>query len=187
MEEIWKPIKGYEDYYISNYGNVVSKKRKTIIRKTFIRNGYVAVVLFKDNVKKTFSVHRLVAISFLPNPNNLPQVNHKDEDKTNNFVYVNHDGNVDVDKSNLEWCNIKYNVTYGTTKKRMVSTRNNKKSLNSEKQVIQYSKNGDYITEYKSISEAARFNNLSLGDLSEACNGKRKTLNGYIWKIKNVS
>lgn len=175
MEEIWKPIKGYEDYYISNYGNVVSKKRKAIIRKTFIRNGYVAVVLFKDNVKKTFSVHRLVAIAFLPNPNNLQQVNHKDEDKTNNFV------------GNLEWCDIKYNVTYGTTKKRMVSTRNNKKSLNSEKQVIQYSKSGDYITEYKSISEAARFNNLSLGSLSEACNGKRKTLNGYIWKFKNVA
>lgn len=69
-------------------------------------NGYKVVILYKDGKKKTYLVHRLVAIAFIPNPNNLPIINHKDENKTNNNV------------NNLEWCTYEYNNTYGTARKR---------------------------------------------------------------------
>lgn len=102
--EIWKDIVGYENYYqISNYGNVISKerivksknnsfaKKKECIKKAGITNGYKLVLLSKENIEKGFLVHRLVAIHFIPNIENKPEVNHKDGDKLNNHF------------SNLEW------------------------------------------------------------------------------------
>lgn len=115
MNEVWKDIKGFENYYqISNTGKVKSLERKVPskikgtfqiikekIRKTTTTTaGYEYVVLSKDNIHKTLLIHRLVAEHFIPNPNNLQCVNHKDENKLNN--------NVD----NLEWCDYKYNNTY---------------------------------------------------------------------------
>lgn len=105
--EFWKDIKGYEGLYqVSNYGRVKSlgneASRKEKIRKVkYDRNGYPVIILHKNGEKKFFLTHRLVAEAFMPNPDNLPEINHKDECKTNNFV------------ENLEWCNRYYNVTYG--------------------------------------------------------------------------
>ena len=102
MEEIWKDIEGYEGLYqISNLGRVWSV-RKEIYRKPTIVSGYYGVSLTKDGQFDIFTIHRLVAKAFIPNPLNLPQVNHKDENKLNNRV------------DNLEWCTAKYNSNYGS-------------------------------------------------------------------------
>lgn len=152
MKEIWKDIKGYEGFYqISNLGNVRSLQRKApsgksvkqIIRKQSIdKNGYCVVGLNKNKTQKTYKVHRLVAIAFIDNPKNLPEVNHKDEDKTNNNV------------SNLEWCDAKYNLTYGSRKDMFVGTKNNNCKL-SEQDVK------DIRRLYK--KRDPKFNSLALG------------------------
>lgn len=104
MKEIWKPIKDFDKYFISNYGRVKSTKYKTErILKTVVsgRCKYVKVILRKDNKNYTKMVHRLVAEAFLDNPYNLSEVNHKDENKQNNIV------------SNLEWISHIDNIRYG--------------------------------------------------------------------------
>lgn len=113
MEEVWKPIKGYEGIYeVSNYGRIKSLQRirnnknglitlKTSIRKPQVsRGGYLCVILRKHNDPKYHYVHRLVASAFIPNPNNYPFINHIDEVKTNNQV------------NNLEWCSRLYNNNF---------------------------------------------------------------------------
>lgn len=111
MEE-WKNVIGYEGLYeVSNKGNVRNVRRNTLLKLSKNRYGYIQVYLYKNGIRKGFRVHRLVAEAFLSNPDNLPQVNHKDEDKTNN--------NVD----NLEWCDQKYNVNYGHRTENAINTR----------------------------------------------------------------
>ena len=108
MEEIWKPIQ-YDGYEISNFGRVKSYKYDKIngkIMKPYrTTKGYLQIDLQLDGRKRQnrvhLAVHRLVAQAFIPNPDNLPEVNHKDEDKTNNHV------------DNLEWCTTEYNCNYG--------------------------------------------------------------------------
>ena len=105
MKEIWKDVKGYEGMYcVSNFGRVKSfKRKKAMILKPFYNmDGYLNVELRDSKSRKTISVHRLVAIAFVPNPLNKPQVNHIDEVKTNNNI------------SNLEWVTQKENMNHGT-------------------------------------------------------------------------
>lgn len=122
MKEIWKDIPEYEGLYqASNLGNirvlnrVVNsgiKNNNTVIRKgkllkQRINQGYYEVALSKNNKKKFLKVHRLIAITFIPNLNNFPSINHKNENKLNNNV------------NNLEWCSVKYNCNYGTRNQRI--------------------------------------------------------------------
>ena len=109
MQEIWKTIEECEDYQISNMGRIKSFKNDKVngkIMKPYkTTNGYLQIDLSLDGRKRKnrlhLAIHRLVAKAFIPNPDNLPQVNHKDEDKTNNCV------------TNLEWCTNEYNSNYG--------------------------------------------------------------------------
>lgn len=105
--EIWREINGHSNYIISNKGNICNKNSKMQL-KTVMQNGYRAVSLYCGNNKaKRLYIHRLVAQSFIENPENLPQINHKDENKINNDV------------ENLEWCTAKYNINYnGLTHRR---------------------------------------------------------------------
>ena len=179
-KEEWRPIAGYEWLYeVSNLGNVDSlnnyrrKQKRLRMVVSLDRNGYCQVLLSKKNKAKCYKIHRLVAMAFIPNPNNLPCINHKDEDKHNNFVYINEDGSLDLEKSNLEWCTVKYNNNYGTRKKRL-----------SEKisfPVIQLTLDGKYIKKFNSITEAAKATYSRCSDIGYVCRGKMEQTNGFKW------
>jgi len=144
MEEIWKDIAGYEGaYQVSNLGRVKSfrqsskmgKPKEWILKPSLINSGYGVVTLYSKEKREKFQIHRLVASAFLPNPNNLPCVNHRDENKLNNCV------------ENLEWCTYQYNNNYGTAKVRAID----KVSPN----VLQKTLDDDVIAIYKSAKIAA--------------------------------
>lgn len=181
MEERWLPIPGYEGYYeVSNTGKVKSLTRTitdsngrqvTYIGKEKIQkinNGYYVVGLNKNGVKKIFKVHRLVALAFIPNPKNLPIVNHKDENKLNNNI------------NNLEWCTIEYNNNYGTKKDR-ISQNITKKSIIMCDKITH-----EPIKEFLNANIAAK----ELGHATyssgiyKVLHGERPSALGYWWKYK---
>lgn len=107
-KEIFKDVKDFEGFYkVSNKGKVYSVKRNELLTPAIGNNRYYKVVLCKNGIKINKSVHRLVAEAFLPNPNSLPVINHKDENRLNNNV------------ENLEWCTYEYNTNYGTHRKKL--------------------------------------------------------------------
>lgn len=185
MKEIWKDIEGFEGYYkISNFGNVKSYDRAVIKTNNSVigylgkllspyndGRGYLKVDLHKNGKRISVRVHRLVAKAFIPNPNNLPTVNHKDENKLNNNA------------SNLEWMSIADNNNYGS--------RHNKTSLSHRKRartIYQFTKGGFLINSYPSPAEASDWTGIKRGNiLGCACgctsNGIhiRKTAGGFIW------
>ena len=170
--EIWKDIKGYEgQYQVSNLGNVKSLKRNKVMSPIVRRHGYFGVQLYDGKGKqKTYSIHRLVAQTFIDNPNNYAEVNHKDENKANNRV------------ENLEWCDRTYNVRYGTAMQRSAKHRIN--NLKQSKRIAQYTKDGELIGVFPSIAEIKR----ELGfEQSNICNCAKGHPNyshayGYVWK-----
>lgn len=177
MEE-WRDIPGYEGYYqVSSYGRIKSLprgkhnprwKNQNAIRKQSIKKHYYQVNLSKDGKIQWRAVHRLVALAFLPNPNNLPQVNHKDENKANNHV------------SNLEWCDAVHNMNHGTVRQRMSHTKLTKDYKTKVLQV----KDGKTIAIYNSANDASRKTGISLSAICKVCQGqpKYKTAGGYKWK-----
>lgn len=174
--EIWKDIKGYEGIYqVSSEGRVRSLDRigergyrykGKILTPRPNKRGYMWVVL----VGKNYAVHRLVAQTFIPNPNNYPIVNHKDENPSNNCV------------ENLEWCDAKYNCNYGTANKRRGETLGYDKDNPYSKSVLQYTKEGVLIKKWDSQAEAARQLGVRQGNISSCCMGLRCTAYGFIWK-----
>lgn len=171
MEEIWKDIEGYEGLYqVSNLGRVRSLRRNIIFKNRIERSGYEGVYLYKNKGYKYFLIHRLVANAFISNPDNLPQVNHKDENKLNNCI------------SNLEWCDCKYNQNYGTRGKRISQKQLNDK--NKSKVVLQYTKDGCFIKEWKSTRDIQRNLGFCQSDISKCCRNIIKTVHSYIWKYK---
>ena len=125
-------------------------------------------------------VHRIVAETFLENPDRKPQVNHKDEDKTNNFVFLNEDGSVDKEKSNLEWKSPKDNCNHGTRNERIAKANTNGKQ---SKKVLQLSLSGELIREWPSIGECGR-NGFHFGNVAACCRGERKTHKGFRWEYE---
>lgn len=174
MEEIWKDIEGYEGLYqVSNLGNVRSLDwgRRGFARNLYLKKhnrGYRHVELAKNGSKKSFTVHRLVAIAFLPNPNGYPEVNHKDEDKTNNAA------------KNLEWCTASQNVKH-TMVLHPEKYREKGKSHSRTMRIVQFSKGGNVLRTWQnlvSIRHATGWNDWAI---DECCKGNRKTAYGYIW------
>ena len=180
--EIWRDIKGYEGLYqvsnlgrVKSLGNGCSNASKERILKPFIDNregkGYLRVTLCKNGKTKRFQVHRLVAEAFIPNPNNLPFINHKSEIKSQNNV------------ENLEWCDQKYNNSFGTRIERIVKANIN--HPNKSKPVLQYDLEGNFIKEWESTMEIDRQLGFAHTNISKCCKGKYKQAYGYIWRYKN--
>lgn len=172
MKEIYVKINGYEDYWISNRGNI--KSNKTGILKDRVKSennmGYLYVPLSDGGKVKNYLIHRLVAEHFIPNPENYKEINHKDEDPKNNNV------------ENLEWCDRKYNINYGgrIERQRKSLIEGGKKC----KSVIQL-KNGEIIKEWNSIKEASE-NGYITKYIIKCCKGKKKTYRGYEWCYKDM-
>ena len=172
--EIWKDIEEYKGLYqVSSLGRVKSlyyKKtgKEKIMSSKKEKTGYYRIMLYKYGKGKYYLVHRLVALAFVPNPNNLPEVNHKDENKANNFVWVNEDGSIDLEKSNLEWCNRVYNINYGNRTKK------------TSKPIKQLTLDGTLVAIWPSINEVKR-NGFNCGHICSCCQGQRKTHKGYLW------
>lgn len=171
MQEIWKDIKGYEGLYqISNLGNVMSlnynrEKRSQMLKILTDSGGYKYVSLSNKATKTPKLVHRLVAESFILNPDNKPEVNHIDGNKSNNRV------------DNLEWCTSSENIQHAEK----TGLRNNKYKI----AIYQYDLNGNFIKEWNSIAEAANFYGVYAQNISKCCKKKCKTIGGYIWEYKN--
>lgn len=172
--EIWKDVVGYEGYYeVSNLGNVRSvtrvkkgKQLKPIER----RHGYLAVQLHgkggNERGFKAFSIHRLVAEAFISNPNNYPEVNHIDEDKSNNRV------------DNLEWVTHKQNMNSGT----IIESFEGRKSHRA-KPIIQYDREGNMIAEFDSASDAGKKLGIDYRNIQNSLY-KGQMAYGYYWKFK---
>lgn len=180
--EVWKDIRGYEGFYQSStFGRVRSLDRWVkcpngsircckgkILKPVTNKYGYLKVGLWKNGKVKNFLVHRLVAEAFLPNPENLPCVNHKDENKLNNNV------------NNLEFCDCKYNINFGTRTEKVIAKNTNGKL---SKKVLQYTLDGQFVREWKSIRECGR-NGFIQQAVAACCQGKRKKHKDFIWKYK---
>ena len=199
--EVFKNIEGYEGLYaISNEGRVKSLARdvewrgtirhqpERILKPIANNRGYLHVFLCKDGKVKTYYLHRLVASAFIENPDGLPQVNHKDECPTNNCVFVNEDGSVNYEKSNLEWCTNEYNCNYGTHNQRMAETlTNGKRSI----PVDMLTKDGELIRTFPSSAEAMRWLRIngypkaSHSHVNECCKGRLQSCYGFKWRYAN--
>lgn len=210
QKEEWRKIDGHDGYEVSNLGRVRSLPKKVLVIKkdgTEYYTTYPGCILrprldhggylrLKLGGVKDYRVHRLVAGAFNPNPDNLPVINHKDENKTNNTP------------ENLEWCTIRYNTLYNNHQFRCAESRrkndpehlwtkkmNDTKRKNGvfdrigqktrercSKRVIQLDMGGNHIKEWRSITDAANYYNTDTTKICAVCNGKRKSCRGYKWR-----
>lgn len=201
QEEIWKDVVGYEGLYqVSNLGRVKSLDRKIYFKMPFypysnsvrvsrgriLKNpintaGYPEVRLSKNGNYRTCTVHRLKAEAFIPNPENKRTVNHRDGIKSNNGYHI--DG-----KDNLEWATDSENITHAYRELGAKSALTGKFGSKNpfSKSIIQYTKDGKFIAEYDSMSEAQRKTGIRQGNISSCCCMRPgcKTAGGFIWKFK---
>lgn len=177
--EIWKDIAGYEGFYqISNLGRIRSLDRyanvcgggKRLVKGQIIKpvicvNGYYEAHLRRYGIREVMLLHRVVAETFLDNPMNYPEVNHKDENPANNRA------------DNLEWCTPKYNANYGTRNHRVLLCQD-------FKPVIQFDKEGNFVKRWDSMGSACREVGADISSMIRVCKGKQKTCKGFKWEYE---
>lgn len=161
--EVWRTVEDFPNYEISNMGRIRNINTGYVLSPGDNGHGYLQVTLCQNGEKKRVYIHRLVGIAFIPNPNNLPQINHRNENRADNRA------------ENLEWISIKDNVNYGTRAERF--------SLSRGKPVEQYDLAGNYLNTWTGTREAERQTGISQSSISACCLGKRKTAGGFIWKF----
>ncbi len=181
MEEIndWIPVKGYEGLY--EVSGILGKVRSLnyrghrgvvrILKGGPITDGYIGINLSKNGKTKPFREHRIVAEHFCPNPLNLPEVNHLNEKTDDNRA------------SNLSWVTHKENINYGTRNERVAEAHRGIYNTKTSKPVLQFTKTGEFVQEWPSISEAER-NGFDSGHVSACCRGKLKSHKGFKWRYK---
>lgn len=216
-KRIWKDIQGFEGLYqVSNDGKVRSLDRIINYKDGRARlekghklkphadkKGYTRVTLCKNNKCKPYLVHRLVAMAFIPNPNNWPQVNHKDENKTNNTVW------------NLEWCDRIYNCNYGTRNERISNgnkeenhwtynkpfTEEHKRKLSENhadvkgknnpaaKPVLMFTKDGEFIRRFDCVRHAYEYlgKNRHNSNINKCARGEQEIAYGFKWKYEKTN
>lgn len=161
MQEIWKDVVGASEYYqISNLGNIRNKITGEILKPS--TSGPYLHIELRYGINKYFSIHRMVAEAFIPNPFNFRCVNHIDENKRNNRV------------DNLEWCTYQYNCRYG------------KGALQRNHKVIQYDMAGNALKIWDSMKEASEKLNIKYQNISRCCRGKSKSAGGFMWSFANL-
>lgn len=189
MKEIWKDIKSYEGLYqVSNLGRVRSldkldswgrKVKGKILKPKKEKKGYLRVTLHKNGIPEYFKVHRLVAVNFINNTHNFPEVNHIDENKENNRV------------DNLEWCTTRYNCCYGTRIDRMLKTRGQerkkpyiKKGRCKYRNIIQLDKDNNKIRTFNNASDVEDKLKIDRGLLYRCLRGESLTCGGFKWECE---
>lgn len=182
IDEIWLPVVDYINYEVSNLGNIRSKNRSTTnsngithtyksinLKPSINKYGYYYVDLYANGNKRKMTVHRIVAIAFIPNPDNKPEVNHKDGIKANCTV------------SNLEW------LTHAENNRHAFDTGLNIGMFGSDnpksKPIIQLDKAGNVLNRFPSINEAQVKTGILRSHISECCRGKAMSAGGYVWNF----
>lgn len=186
--EIWLDIPGFEGLYqVSNMGNVKALPKSYVTgfggtlhqperilgkrKQKNVENYYEQVDLSKSGVKRTYYVHYLVALAFIPNPHGYPCVNHKDECKHNNIC------------NNLEWVSYSMNLRYGTLPDRFHKKRINRKDMS--KPVKQLTLDGKLLYVFPSTMEAERLTGIRSQNIGQCCLGRLKQVRGYRWEYYN--
>lgn len=159
--EIWRDITEHPGYMVSNKGQIKNADGKTL-KQQITKDGYLSVALSTNGIQRRYQVHRLVALAFIENHENAPEVNHKDENKQNN--------NAD----NLEWCTREYNLSYGTGR-----TRQNLKKYKPVEQI----KDMKHIAYFDSAKSAGKITGISKQHIGDCCRNERKSAGGYQWRF----
>lgn len=196
--EIWKDIPGFGDkYQVSNYGRVRNKLTMIILKPEPHKKGYLYKTLYEkwNGVKKSIPIHRLVADAFILNPMHFNEINHKDENPSNNFV------------DNLEWCTRKYNVNYGTRNQRAGKTISEVKrgntfvsdetkaklakaalgNTNRRRSILMYDTSGNLLGRFVSSYQAMEATGVNRCNITACCKGRLKRAGNYLWKYASDS
>ena len=172
MTEIWKTIEKYENTYeVSNVGRVRNMKTGKYITPKHNNRGYVQIRLSRNGKVEHWLLHRLVAVTFIKNPDGLPQVNHKDENKDNNSA------------ENLEWCTNLYNRHYGSGYARSVAKHDYGNLAEQNRKLIeQYDRQGKLLNVWKGLRSAEIATGVEESNIRRCCYGRGKSAGGYVWK-----
>jgi hypothetical protein len=201
MIEIWKEIEDYPNYMVSNEGRVKNIKTNKLLKPRFNDRGYISVVLYNNGSNHTFRINRLVAMAFIPNPENKPEIDHIDTNPLNNMVenlrWVTHKENMNNPLTRFK---LKNNNGWrkGLEKAKIKRWENHKKQPPKDKNkdikrpyqnisVLQFTKEGKFIKKWDSITAAQiGTQQKSCGNIQTCCNNKRKTAGGYIWMYAKI-
>jgi len=172
--DTWKNVVGYDGLYsVSEYGSIINLRSGKVLNPSDNGIGYLVITLTYGE-KKSFLIHRLVAIAFIDNPMNYKTVNHKDGNKRNNHI------------SNLEWCTQKQNILHSINTLGKDHKHTNKDKVGAlnwnSKEVIQFNLDGSFVAKYGSSTEAFRETGIDFSSIQKVCLGKRKSAGGFRWE-----